>query len=53
MLTTTRKKYEWELKTSASKLSLRELNNLIDQCLDHKKYDDAQIYATIYARRMK
>jgi len=42
---------KYELLTHASKLSLRELNDLIDKCLDEKNYDDAKIFADIWNNR--
>jgi SOS response regulatory protein OraA/RecX len=51
MLTKQTTNHELELKMVASKLSLHELNVLIDQCLDGENYTDAEIYAKIYTRR--
>jgi hypothetical protein len=49
-LTTTKRE---EYLITASKLSIAELNELINKCLDEKNFKDAQIYAEIYNRRVK
>jgi len=46
-------KHKYDLITQASKLSLIELNELIDKCVDEKNFDDARIFAEIYNRRVK
>jgi len=45
-------KREHELKLTACKLSLQELNTLVDECMDNGEFDDASIYAKIYTRRV-
>lgn len=44
--------HKQELQLQASKLSIAELNKLIDECLDAKNYEDATIYANLYNRRV-
>lgn len=52
MFTKDTTKYELELRMQASKLSIRELNQLIDECLDQENFEDAKIFAEIYNRRV-
>ena len=52
MLTTKITDHDHELKLLASKLSIKELDTLINDCLDKKQYEDATVFAKIYNKRI-
>jgi len=52
MLTSQTTTHEMELRLQSSKLSLKELDDLINECLDVQNYADAKAYAIIYTRRV-